>query len=175
MLRTGKLVVGVCTLAWMLAACAQPGTMRTQSLRAASEQMQSPHSNRSVYVDGTLARAVARTAGATRAYVLIGDTNAYVALDATNTAPPRTMMPRNRPMHDGEAVAPEVRKRIEVQVRQSAPHVRNVYVNTSRNAYEQLSLYGSRFSPNTDPSRALMEQFNQYVQNVFGTPSTMRK
>jgi hypothetical protein len=168
-----KLLVGMCTLVVMLTACTNPSTMRPNSMRAASERMQA-HSNRSVYTDGTLAQAVARTAGAQRAVVLIGDTNAYVALDTTNTMSPPAMMPKSRPMPDGEAIAPDVRKRIEAEVRQSAPHVRNVFVNSNRNAYEQLRLYGSRFTPNTDPSPALMEQFQRYVQNVFGTPRTMK-
>lgn len=167
----------------LLVACQQSdeGTMRTQSLKEkmkrtadrATSKM-GDHRNRSVYVDQKAATVVAKTSGAVRAYVLIGDTNAYVALDTERKERPTpfSMNPSANRMipQEGERIAPDVRKRIEKQMRQFAPHVQNVYISANRNAYEQLNLYGERFRPNQVASPALMEQFNRYVHNVFRAP-----
>lgn len=184
MRHDGIRIVMVGAMLLSLVACSNAGNDEGMRSKATTDGVQSfsragnraqtmMHNNRSIYAERKASQAIERSTGVARAYVLIGDTNAYVALndeDRTTTLRPRmtdrmSMQNRMRPLQ----VPQNMRKSIVQHVRQYAPHVQNVYISTNRNAFEQLSLYGDRFTPNRRPSPALMQQFNQYVENVFRT------
>jgi len=157
------------------------------------------HNNQNMRVDRKIARMIEQINGISRANVLVGDTNAYVAveLDANQkqarndndrmNRTDRNIGQNNRgnmnptgmmgtmSARDGvvdsemNGISSKMRQQIEQKVRQQAPKVKSVFISSERDFVDQMTMYGKQFDAGR-PVRNLMRQFNNFVGGIFITP-----
>jgi YhcN/YlaJ family sporulation lipoprotein len=115
------------------------------------------HRNQSVRVDRKAARTIEQLPGIIRAHVMVGESNAYVAVETKQKQGKQDMLSK------------KMRQQIDRKVRQQAPNIQRVYISSDRNFVSQMQTYGQQFN-NARPIRTMVQQFNAFVGGIFTAP-----
>lgn len=121
----------------------------------------SMHNNTRMDIDEKIAEAVADMEGIDRAYVMMTDKNAYVAVNMDRNGNGRMNARGN-----DDDVDEAVKARIASKVKQLAPDVRNVYVSANPDFVDRMRGYGERFQDG-QPIRGMILEFNRAVERLF--------
>lgn len=116
------------------------------------------HNNTRMEMDEQTAGAIAELDGVDRAWVLLTEKNAYVAVILEQK--------RGRKREGEEETDDQLNDRISAMVKKRAPRIRNVFVSADPEFAKRLRGYAVKVN-NGEPIRGLILEFNRAADRLF--------